>query len=388
MLAFLQRVDDAILDGELQPDQHAALVVPELDNLRAAYAWASGEEGDPKITIALAAHAGPLIDYAPDCAGWLLPHRQQVEAGVVEEAVAARYWRALSAVNMFGRVPLAVSAEAAERASSMYQSLGKPRRVFGSLIRLVLNRRLQGNQAAAHAALAEARSLIQPDWPAEFHIRLLCRERELVHGAGRLSDALVINREEVRLSAAAGDWQLEVFARTNLVDLLWQVGPIEEAAREARQLGEELRVRPSAAPHMNWMFAELIGILCEMDLVAEASAVAREALPIMRRSRNYYFAEWVYLFWRRGQPDIAAQLLGAFDASSRKSGLPPHPNEQRLIARARAALEKELPADVLAKHLAEGARSEPEKLLELLSESLNLPTGSQTMKDTAVESLS
>ena len=115
----------------------------------------------------------------------------------------------------------------------MYQSLGKPRRVFGSLIKLVFNRRLQGNQAAAHAALAEARSLIQPDWPAEFHIRLRCRERELVHDAGRLSDALVINREEVRLSTATGDWHLEVFARTNLIHWLWEVGPIEEASRSA-----------------------------------------------------------------------------------------------------------------------------------------------------------
>ena len=136
------------------------------------------------------------------------------------------------------------------------------------------------------------------------------------------------------------------------------------------------------------MFANLIGILCEMDLVAEASDAAREALPIMRRSRNYYLEEWVYLFWRRGQPDIAARLLGAFDASSRKSGLPPQPNEQRLISKARAALEKELPSDVLAEHLATGASLDPERLPELLSESLNLPTRSQTMKDTAVESLS
>ena len=192
----------------------------------------------------------------------------------------------------------------------------------------------------------------------------------------------MINREEVRLSTAIGDWHLEVFARNNLVDLLRQVGPIGEAAREARQLVEELRVRPSTATDMNGMFASLIGILGEMDLVAEALAVAREALPIMRRSRDYYFADWVYLFWRRGQPDIAAQLLGAFDASSRKSDLPPQPNEQRLIASARAALEKELPADVLARHLAEGASLGSEKLLELLSESLNCQR-SQTMKDTA-----
>ena len=388
MLAFLRRVDDAMVDGELRADQYAALVVPELDNLRAAYTWASDEKGNPKIAIALAAHAGGLlIDYAADCADWLLPYRQQVEAGVVEAAVAARYWRSLAALaggNMHGRVPFAVLVDAAERARSMYQSLGKPRRVFRSLMTLVRYRQVQGNEAAAEAALAEARSLIRSDWPAYFHIHLLRCERSLVLGAGKLGDALAILREEVRLSAAAGDWRLEVMARNGLVDTLWRVGPMEEAAREARQLAAELQMRPSTANDMDVMFANLIGILCEMDSVAEASDAAREALPIMRRSRNYILEEWVYLFWRRGQSDIAAQLLGAFDASSRKSGLPPpiahsdlilavgSTNEQRLVSTARAALGKELPSDVLAKHLATGVSLDPERLPELLSESLKI----------------
>ena len=113
-----------------------------------------------------------------------------------------------------------------------------------------------------------------------------------------------------------------------------------------------------------------MGILSEMGLVAEASDVAREALPIMRRTQNYYLEEWVYLFWRRGQSDVAARLLGALDASSRKTGLPTQHNERRLMAKARAALEKELPPDVLARHLASGAAHIREKLPELLSESL------------------
>ena len=372
ILAFLQRVNDARLDGELRADQYAALVVPELDNLRAAYAWAASEEGDPKVAIALAAHAGPLIAYAPECADWLLPHRQQVEAGVVEGPVAALYWRDLASSYMFGRIPFALGVEAAERARSMFQSLGKPRRMFGSLFRLVLYRQLQGNQEAAEAALAEARSLIRPDWPSQFQILLLRRECELVLGAGRLSDALAILREEVRLSTATGDRGFEVVGRIYLVDTLWQIGLIEEAAREARQLREDMRAQPATARDMGGNLANLIGILCEMDSVAEASDAAREALPIMQRSRIYHLEKWVYLFWRRGQPDIATQLLGAFDASSRKSGLPLQPSEQRLIATARAALEKELSSDALAKHLAAGAALDPEKLPELLSESLQI----------------
>ena len=56
--------------------------------------------------------------------------------------------------------------------------------------------------------------------------------------------------------------------------------------------------------------------------------------------------------------------------SSRKTGLPPQPNERRLIAEARAALEKELPPDALARYLAAGASLDQKKLPELLSESL------------------
>ena len=145
-----------------------------------------------------------------------------------------------------------------------------------------------------------------------------------------------------------------MIARNSLVDLLWEVGPIEEAAREARQLAQELRARPVPAS-ADQLFANLMGILSEMGLVAEASDVAREALPIMRRTQNYYLEEWIYLFWRRGQSDVAAQLLGTLDASSRKTGLPTQPNERRLMAKARAALEKELPPDALARHLASDA---------------------------------
>lgn len=121
------------------------------------------------------------------------------------------------------------------------------------------------------------------------------------------------------------------------------------------------------------LYANLIGILCEMDRIAEASDAGREALPVMRRSRNYFFEEWMYLFWRRGQPEVAAQLLGAVEMQSGATGLPPQPNEQRLVTRARAALAQELPADVFAAHLATGAALSPEKVYSFLAESLARP---------------
>jgi len=166
MMNFLRRIDDINMDGELRTDQYAALVLPELDNLRAAYAWAASDAGDSKIAVALAAHAGSLIDYAAECADWLLPHVPVVERGEVDAATAARYWRALAAGNMTTRVPHRQQIEAAERARDLYRTLGKPRREFSSLIRLVNFLLPRGDDGAARTAFTQARALIRPDWPA------------------------------------------------------------------------------------------------------------------------------------------------------------------------------------------------------------------------------
>jgi tetratricopeptide (TPR) repeat protein len=373
MRDFLQRVDDANLDGELRTDQYAALVLPELDNLRAAHAWATGEGGDPKVAVALAAHAGSLIDYAAECRDWLMPLQQQVEDGAVDSAVAARYWRAIAAGNMSGRVPRALQAEAANRAQSLYHVLGQPRRVITSLIQLARHRGPQHDDAVAQAALDEARSLIRPDWPAEFRILLLRRDGILARDAGRFTEALALHRDAVRVSASTGDWRLEVMARHNLADLLWQIGPIEEAVREACKLAEEFRARPAADADMAVLFADLVGILSEMGRIDEASTATCEALPLMRRTQTYYVEEWVHLFWRRGQIDTATQLLGASDAEQVRADMPLQPNEQRLIAEARTALAAQLHPDAFPSGLAAGAALGKGEMLALISEALARP---------------
>jgi predicted ATPase/DNA-binding winged helix-turn-helix (wHTH) protein len=371
MRDFLQRVDDANIDGELRTDQYAALILPELDNLRSAHAWATGEGDDEQVAIGLAAHAGSLIDYAFECADWLMPLQRRVEDGAVGPALAARYWRALAAGNMVGRVPLALQAEAATRAKTLYESLGQPRRVFSTLIHLARHRSVQHQNAAAHAALEEARALLRPDWPPEFHILLLRREAFLARKAGRHSAALALYREGVRASALSGDWRLEIIARSNLVDLLWQIGPIEEAAREAWQLVEELRARPVTHSDMATVFASVMGILSEMGRIDEATAAAHEALPIMRRARERWLEEWVYLFWCRDQFDVAAVLLGATDAQ-RTEELPFQTNEDRLLEKARTGLAERLGpnTDTFASRLVEGAALGDGEIDALIAEAL------------------
>ena len=356
MAQWLQQVDAANMDGELRTDQYAALVLPELDNLRAAYAWATGEAGDVAVAIGLAAHAGSLIDYAGECADWLLPWQRQVEEGVVGAAVEARYWRALAAGNMATYVLQALQGRAAQRASELYRGLDQPRRVFSSLT--MLSRYLasvQHDNAAAQAALDEARALLRPDWPPEFQIVLLRRSAALARDMGRTGEALALYRENARASASSGDWRLEVMARTAVTDLLWETGPREEAAREAIDLVQALRERPAADSDMDVAFSNAVGVLSELGRIDEASALARESLGVMRRTQTYFIDAWLHLFWRRGQLDQAALLLGAVDARRARDIALTQSNEQRLVAEARAAIEKDLAPAALQSCLAAGA---------------------------------
>jgi predicted ATPase/DNA-binding winged helix-turn-helix (wHTH) protein len=370
LLKFLERVDGANLDCELRSDRYAALVLPELDNLRAARAWASSEAGDPQVAAAFAACSSSLIDYAVECVDWVLSMQEHFEAGEIAPALAARYWGAVAATNMNGHVLRTVQVDAAGRAASLYRAADQPRRVFTSLINLSRHLGAQTRHEAERAAHEEARSLIRPDWPLEFHYRLLLRDTSIARSAGRLDEALARGREVVDVGASSGDWRLEAIARNNLVDLLWEVGALEEARRMASELAEAFRTKPAPVSDMAILLVNLLGILSEMGRLDDALAVAREALPVMRRGRYSYVEEWLYLFWRRGQFEAAAVLLGASDAERLRYGTPHQENERRLVAAARAGLESRGDADAFASRLARGAALREGELLPLIAEAL------------------
>ena len=127
MLALLRSADDGKMDSTLRTDHYAALVLPELDNLRAAYRWATGESGDRALGIGLAAHAGPLIDYSTEFAEWLIAQEPHLGPGLVDDATAARYWRAMAASNMVGPRRLPELLDAAQRAADAYRAMRLPR---------------------------------------------------------------------------------------------------------------------------------------------------------------------------------------------------------------------------------------------------------------------
>lgn len=370
MRDFMQRIDGAHLDGDLRTDQLKALMIPELDNLRAAREWALAEAGDLETAIVLAAGLSSLEEFVVESGDWLVPLQRRVETDVVAPAIAARYWRAMTSTNMSDRLPRALQVEAASRAQALYSELGQPRRAVSSLTQLAHHQLDLRRNDEAQAAADEARALIGPDWPAALRIRLLRVDCYIARNAGRFDEALHLYRDAVRLGEASGDWLLEMMARGSLARLLWQFEQFEDAACEGRALAEELRARPVAEVDEAWMLAVLIGALSEMNHVGEATTVAERALPLMRRSKTYHLEVLAALFWRRGQLDAAARLLGASDAERARIGDPLQLSEQRLVDKARAALTAEFAPRVLAGLLTAGAVLSEAERFALISEAL------------------
>jgi tetratricopeptide (TPR) repeat protein len=313
-----------------------------------------------------------LIDYAGECVDWILALSEPRERAI-PDALAARYFRAISANNIGGYVPRARQVDAATRALGLYEKLGKPRRVFAAMIALARHRWSLKDIAGAQTAVEEARARLQPDWPAEFRIMHLRMDGYIALESGRSDEAVALYRKCAAASTASGDWRLEVIARSNTVDLLWQLGRLDEAAAEAMRVAEEIRKRPPAATDSINLFANLFGILSEMGRIEEATAVAREALEYahMRRADGYFVEEWAYLAWRRGRLEDAAQLLGASDAALKATGASLQRNEARLMQQLRTALQEQLPADALEQHLAAGAALSRQQLYQQISAGLS-----------------
>jgi predicted ATPase/DNA-binding winged helix-turn-helix (wHTH) protein len=370
MAAFLREVDDANLDGELRTDAYAALVLPELDNLRAAYAWAGTPDGDRSVAIAIAATATPLSDYASEFRDWLLDQWPLAAGAVLDPAIEARLARGLAAFNMTGFVPTHEAHAAAMRAATLYRSLGLTRRMVSSLRLAATWLIVLGDHAGAAAALDEADALIQPDWGAEFRLTLLRSRTRLASETGQLDRALQTAREEITLARRSRDWRLEVIARTNHGEVLWQAGEIAQASA----LLEALRVEIGTHPVTDYELLDVLqlqsALASEHGHAGHALKFARAALPAMRSTRRFNLPLLAHLLLRLDRCDAAARLVGAFDARNRAGLEIVGPSEARLLAATRAGLAERLAPPSLATLHRVGAGLDSAAIQALLAESL------------------
>jgi len=359
MLALLRRVDDANMNGELRTDEYAARVLPELDNLRAAYAWATGTDGDRAIAIGLAAHVSPLIDYSLEFVDWMLEQRPHVSAGLADEASAARFWRGLAASNMCGYSTMHEQLESAQRAAALYRTMDRPKHLFSAL-RLTSGWALQlHDDAQAQLAADEAEALLQSDWGPTFRISVLRGRSNQAERRGDLDTAIALRSEAARVARDVfGDWRLQVIDETYVADLMWRADQHAEAAHLLAGLIEGMRSRPASDYELLDAIETQLWILSDLGELEAASALARKALPVMRRMPRFALVGCAHLLMRLGQVKDAARVTGAQIARSRVGLAFPLEGALsalvRLQGETRAVIESALLPDELAELLQAG----------------------------------
>ena len=348
MLAFLRRVDGANLDGELRTDAYAAQVLPELDNLRAAHAWARGRDGDAAIAIGLAAHISPLIDYSLEFVAWMLAQQATVAQGGVDIdlATAARFWRGIAAGNLLGFVPMTEQFEAAQRAADGYRRLGHDKRRFSALRRLSVWALQLQDEATAVRALDEAVALLQADWGPEFRIELLRGRSLLAQRQGDEAAAIRLRQEAVRMARdEMGDWRLQVIEETWVADAMWRAGRHAEAVALLTRLIEAMQLRPASDYELLDAIETRLWIVSDQGDLPAARALVGHALPVMRRMPRFALAGCAHLLLQLGRAADAARVLGAEQARARAGLAPSLAALDHLQAQARAGVAAALPAD-------------------------------------------
>jgi predicted ATPase/DNA-binding winged helix-turn-helix (wHTH) protein len=351
---FLRALDEALLDGTLMVEEHLARLRDELGNLRAAYAWASSDDGDVGIAVEIASRASAFYDIAVESAAWLTAHQACVESGM-DDGLAARYWLALSSPWMYNYIPWPRQADAASRAIALYEAMGQPKRVFFCLVALARHSIELDQGDAAVEALARARRIVRADWPPRLHVRLTRLESFMARRAGDMARALELFRKVVEFNVLAGEWSAEISARNAVADLLWEIAPIEEAAGEANAILEMLQSRPLGPTDSAMVYSNVVGILSEAGHVDQARQAAVAALPGIRRAKRFFLDVIVHLLWRIGEFDVAARLLGASDAFAAWQGAQRPVNERRLIEQVRPLLEAALTTRRFQQCLDDGA---------------------------------
>jgi predicted ATPase len=358
-------VDEARLDGELTSDRYVNALLPELDNVRAAHAWASGPAGDAETAILIAARASALDALALESAPWLEGHRAQVEAGVGPE-VAARYWLALFGGTIRDRVPESVKEHAELQAEAIYRDLGQERRVFYASLSRAGGYYIQGNAGRAREKLESLRPLNQGSLPALLRARFIHGDSCTARLEGDLPRALSLSAELIDMLVYLDDWGAELWYSLWRVDLLWQVGSLAQAATEVIRIVGQLESRPLRRQWTHIAYHNLIGVLSEAGRWQEASGFLMRFLPTMRGLKIYGWDSLAHLFWRRGQIEIAAQLLGAAEARVAEGFSNREGNEIRLVGEVGTALRSKLGAVRLEALLAAGAESPEEALHDLM----------------------
>jgi predicted ATPase/DNA-binding winged helix-turn-helix (wHTH) protein/Flp pilus assembly protein TadD len=336
---------------------------PDIDNLRAAVAWAMGPDGDRGIAIALFGEADNLwFDVGAGEEGealfrWVAPF---VDA-TIPAPTAARFW--LSRASLLLMKSLREGAAAGLRAAELYREIGDREGRFRALIGAASQFGMAGEFDSALGAVDEAKALIDPGWPAWTGARV---EHALGFAHlwnGRPEEARDHFRSALDLYRRDdGDEFYAMQAWMNVVRCEYDVGDYDALERGCRAFlaqAESPARRKHAVATFTVHVSYYLGVaLLRLGDVAGAEATLRVAAPRLRRV--WGIASWTFgpvalLLACQGRHEDAARLLGWLDSARTPGMVVSSRGHQRAYEDARAIVAPALGEEAFGRLKAEGA---------------------------------
>jgi predicted ATPase/DNA-binding winged helix-turn-helix (wHTH) protein len=370
--ARFQQVTDALYGGTSTEDAYTTERAVELDNLRAAWAWALGDAGNVDTALTLLAQTAHLCFLLPshdECERWrsLLSARSSGQARTPEQAALHDYIELMWSVQGLRLMPSAPGMR--PLALDALRALPDARRRAYAAMVVSLHTTWRGDLAGARAALDEYDRLAAPDWPAWLAAYRLHNEIRVVYLAGQVPDLRApLEQVLARLKAAGqGETRAALVIGTHLGEDSLLRGDLEDAAQRLGAVAELGRRQRRDAYRMCFVLGPLMLVLAELGRLDEARSAVLEALPLMQHTgmRGDYAPELALVAARRGHADIAARLLGAGDARLALTGGRHLLLERRAYERTMALLEGEHTRERIDAWKAEGAARADEVFDEL-----------------------
>ena len=160
-----------------------------------------------------------------------LAMRDFVRDGLAPPMVA-RFWLTLSRLGLYSMRN--ESYAAAGRAADLYRQLGDAIRQFDALISDVVQGIRFGTVEHMGEALAEAASLVQPDWPVRKQVQLEFARSRWLARQGRFEESLAAAQRQVAFSAQIDNELGAHYGMSNVVSAEIQLGRTEVALAHAR----------------------------------------------------------------------------------------------------------------------------------------------------------
>ena len=292
--------------------------LPELDNLRAALAWA--EKADRVLAISLYGSTWPLFVEAELLSDGRAGYESLVRllGDGLPLGRLGRFWEAAAAYHSTGRCDRA--RYAAELAARMHGEVGDDRSRYYALTLLVVNWR--ADNAAARSAFADARLLEDPAWPPRLLTHGALTEAAILMAAGELDGARDACRRAVRLALSVSERQA-LAATVRIVELDLACGDIAGALQLGRPLALSLRHTSHHAMLID-LLTLVLGALLEVGDLAEARATGAELHALASRmdpGRLYASLDAMTLLaCLEGRHDAAAHVARQADAGHEARG--------------------------------------------------------------------